>query len=52
MIMLIKDTHTWSPLGAIDISLGYRLDPEWAAGISLITWLKPAECCYDAYREQ
>lgn len=37
--------NTWSPLGAIDISLGYRLDPEWAIGASLIGWVKPSECC-------
>lgn len=43
--LISYNNNTWSPLGAIDISLGYRLDPEWAAGLSLIVWAKPAECC-------
>ena len=34
-----------APFGATDISLGYRLDPSFAIGASLIAWLKPNECC-------
>ncbi|MCC6282643.1 MAG: hypothetical protein IT262_18715 [Saprospiraceae bacterium] len=34
-----------APFGATDISLGYRLDPSFAVGASLIAWLKPNECC-------
>lgn len=34
-----------SILGATDLSLGYRMTPQWAVGASLIGWSEPGSCC-------
>jgi hypothetical protein len=31
--------------GATDLSIGYRMTPQWAVGASLIAWTEPGSCC-------